>query len=110
MTYLIFSKFFTCTFVTLIGCFLYIDERLNICFYGFSLFASVFFLILLIILVMNFVFVNIFYPNNISFGVDNVKTINGMYSLTIMAEGFSNYRQELFISVSVAPENATSLD
>ena len=59
---------------------------------------------------MNFVFVNIFYPNNISFGVDNVKTINGMYSLTIMAEGFSNYRQELFISVSVAPENATSLD
>ena len=43
MTYLIFSKFFKCIFVTLIGYFLYPGEKLNICFYGFSLFASVFF-------------------------------------------------------------------
>ena len=59
---------------------------------------------------MNFAFLDLFYLNNVSFGVDNVKTINGTYSLTIMAEDFSNYGQELFISVSVAPENATSLD
>ena len=30
---------------------------------------------------MNFVFVNIFYLNNVSFGVDNVKTINGTFSM-----------------------------
>ena len=59
---------------------------------------------------MNFAFVNIFYLNNVSFGVDNVKTINGTYSLTIMAEDFSNYGQEVFIPVSVTPENTTSLD
>ena len=59
---------------------------------------------------MNFAFLNIFYINNISFGVDNVKTINGMYSLTIMAEDFSNFGREVFISVSVTPENTTSLD
>ena len=39
---------------------------------------------------MHFAFVNIFYLNNISFGVDNVKTINDLYSLTIMAEDFSD--------------------
>ena len=44
---------------------------------------------------MHFAFVNIFYLNNISFGVHNVKTINDRYSLTIMAEDFSNYRQEV---------------
>ena len=59
---------------------------------------------------MNFAFLNIFYINNISFGVDNVNTINGMYSLTIMAEDFSNFGREVFISVSVTPENTTSLD
>ena len=59
---------------------------------------------------MNFAFVNIFYLDNISFGVDNVKTINGTYSLTLMAEDFSNYGQEVFISVSVTPENTKSLD
>ena len=59
---------------------------------------------------MNFAFVNIFYLNNVSFGVDNVKTINGTYSLTIMAEDFSNYGQEVFIPVSVTPENTKSLD
>ena len=47
---------------------------------------------------MNFAFVNIYYLNNISFGVDNVKTTNDTYSLTIMAEDFSNYGQEVFIS------------
>ena len=59
---------------------------------------------------MNFAFVNIVYLDNISFGVDNVKTINGTYSLTLMAEDFSNYGQEVFISVSVTPENTKSLD
>ena len=59
---------------------------------------------------MNFAFVNIFYLNNLSFGVVNVKTINGTYSLTIMAEDFSNYEQEVFILVSVTPENTKSLD
>ena len=51
---------------------------------------------------MNFAFVNIFYLNNVSFGVDNVKTINSTYSLTIFPE--------VFISVSVTPENTKSLD
>ena len=35
--------------------------------------------------VMNFAFVNIFDLNNLSFGVDNVKTVNSTYSLKIMA-------------------------
>ena len=52
---------------------------------------------------MKFAFVNIFYLNNVSFGVDNVKTIDSTYSLTIMAEGFSNYEHEVFIYVSVTP-------
>ena len=59
---------------------------------------------------MNFAFIDTFYLNNVSFGVNNVKIINGTYSLTIMAEDFSNYTQEVFISVSVAPENNKSLD
>ena len=50
---------------------------------------------------MNFVFVNIFYLNNASFRVDKVKTISGTYSLMIIAEDFSNYGQEVYISVSV---------
>ena len=50
---------------------------------------------------MNFVFVNIFYLNNVSFRVDKVKTISGTYSLMIIAEDFSNYGQEVYISVSV---------
>ena len=60
---------------------------------------------MLIILVMNFAFVDIFYLKNISFGVYDVKTINGTYSLTIMAEDFPNYGQELFIPISVTAEN-----
>ena len=56
---------------------------------------------------MNFAFINIFYINNISFDVDNVKTINSTFSLTIMAEDFSNYRHEIFIFVSVKPKNTT---
>ena len=59
---------------------------------------------------MIFAFVNIFCLNNVSFGVDNIKTINGTYSLTIMAVDFSDYRQEVFISVSVTTENTKSLD
>ena len=111
MTYLIFSKFSKCTFVILISYFLYIGDRLfKYLFLGIFIIYKYFFKLLLIILVMNFAFVNIFYLNNVSFGVDNVKTINGTYSLTIMAEDFSNYRQEVFISVSVTPENTKSLD
>ena len=45
-----------------------------------------------------------------SFDVDNVKAINGTFSLTIIAEDFSNYGHEIFISVSVIPENITTLD
>ena len=111
MTYLIFSKFFKCTFVILIGYFLYIGDRLfKYLFLGIFIICQYFFKLLLIILVMNFAFLNIFYLNNVSFGVDNVKTINGTYSLTIMAEDFSNYRQEVFISVFVTPENTKPLD
>ena len=54
---------------------------------------------MLIILVINVAFVNIFYLNNVLLCIDNVKTINGTYSLTIMAEDFSNYEQEVFILV-----------
>ena len=59
---------------------------------------------------MNFAFINVFYINNVSFDVDNVKTINGTFSLTIMVEDFSSYWHEIFISASVTPENITSLD
>ena len=106
MTYLIFTKFFKCTFVILTGNFLYIGDRLfKYSFLGISIICKHVFKLLLIIFVMNFTFVNIFYLNNVSFGADNVKSINGTYSLTIMAEDFSNYGQEVLISVSVTPEN-----
>ena len=109
MTYLIFSKVFT--FVILISYFLYIGDRLfKYLFLGIYIICQYLLKLLLIILVMSFTFANIFYLNNVSFGVDNVKTINGTYSLTIMAEDFSNYRQEVFISVSVTLENTYSLD
>ena len=45
---------------------------------------------------MNFAFANIFNLNNVSFGVDKVKIINGTYSLTVMTEDFSNYGQDVF--------------
>ena len=67
MTYLIFTKFFKC-------------------FEIFVIFRQ--FLKLLLIFVMNFSFVNIFYLNNVSFDVENVKAVNGAFSLTIMAEDF----------------------
>ena len=109
MIHLIFTSFFECKFVILIGYFLYIGDRLLKYFRNFHYF-QVFFKLFLIIFVMNFAFVNIFYLNIVSFGVNNVKTINGIYSLMIMAEDFSNYGQEVFISVSVTSENTTSLD
>ena len=61
---------------------------------------------------MNLAFYNILYINNTLCNVDNVKPINNMFSLTIMVEDISNYGQEVFISiqVSVAPENARSLN
>ena len=59
---------------------------------------------------MNFAFIYICYVNNVSFDVDNVNTINGMFLLTILAEDSSNYGQEVFISVSVSPENTKPLD
>ena len=91
--------------------FLYIGERLfKYLFLEIFIICQHFFKLLLIIFVMNFAFVNMFYLNNVSFGVDNIKTISGTYSLTIMAEDFSSYGQEVFISVSVTPENTKSLD
>ena len=108
ITYLIFSKFFKCTFVILIGYLFYIGDKLfKYLFLEIFIICQYFFKLLL---VMNFAFVNILYLNKVSFGVDNIKTINGTYSLTIMAEDFSNYRQEVFISVFVTPENTKSLD
>ena len=80
--------------------FLYIGERLfKYLFLEIFIICQHFFKLLLIIFVMNFAFVNMFYLNNVSFGVDNIKTISGTYSLTIMAEDFSSYGQEVFIPV-----------
>ena len=59
---------------------------------------------------MNFAFIDIFYINNESSDVDKVNTINGMFLLTIMAQDFSNYGQEVFMSVLVSLENTKSLD
>ena len=86
------------------------DRLFKYLFFGIFIICQHFFKLLLIIFVMNFAFVNMFYLNNVSFGVDNIKTISGKYSLTIMAEDFSSYGQEVFISVSVTPENTKSLD
>ena len=86
------------------------DRLFKYLFLGIFFICQHFFKLLLIIFVMNFASVNIFYLNNVSFGVDNVKIINGRYSLTTMAEEFWNYGQEVFISVSVTPENTNSLD
>ena len=86
------------------------DRLFKYLFLGIFFICQHFFKLLLIIFVMNFASVNIFYLNNVSFGVDNVKIINGRYSLTTMAEEFWNYGQEVFISVSVTPENTKSLD
>ena len=108
MTYLIFSKFCKCTFVILIGYFLYIGDRLfKYLFLGIFIICQHFLKLLLVIFVMNFAFINTFYLNNVSFDVDNVKTINDTYSLMIMAEDFSNYGQEVFISVSVTAEKTS---
>ena len=85
------------------------DRLFKYLFFGIFIICQHFFKLLLIIFVMNFAFVNMFYLNNVSFGVDNIKTISGTYSLTIMAEDFSSYGQEVFISVSVTPENTKSL-
>ena len=44
------------------------------------------------------------------YNVDNVKTTNHTFSLTITAENISNYGEELFISVFITPKNTKSLD
>ena len=85
------------------------DRLFKYLFFGIFIICQHFFKLLLIMFVMNFAFVNMFYLNNVSFGVDNIKIISGTYSLTIMAEDFSSYGQEVFISVSVTPENTKSL-
>ena len=79
-------------------------------FLGIFIICKHIFKLLFIIFEMNFAFINIFYINNVSFDVDNVKTISGTFSLMNMAENFSNYGHEIFISVSVTPQNITSLD
>ena len=86
------------------------DRLFKYLFLGVFIICQHFFKLLLITFVVNFAFLDLFYLNNVSFGVDNVKTINGTYSLTIMAEDFSNYGNEVFISVSVTPEIIKSLD
>ena len=53
---------------------------------------------------MNFAFFNICYINNVAFDVVNVKTISSTFSLTIMAEDFSNYGHEILIPAFVTPE------
>ena len=58
----------------------------------------------------NFVFINLFYINNLLFNVNNVKTINTMFSRTIMTEDLLNYGQKVYISDSVKPEHTKSLD
>ena len=72
MTYLIFINFFTCTFVILKGYFLYIGDRLlKYLFLEIFIICKYFFKLLLILVIMNFAFVNIFYLNNVSFGIEN---------------------------------------
>ena len=76
MTCLVFSKFFKSTFAILISYFSFIGDRFfKYLFLAIFIICRHFFKLLLIILVMNFAFVNIFYLNNVSFGADNVKTI-----------------------------------
>ena len=88
---------------------LYIGDRLfKYSFLGIFDFCKHVFQLLSIIFVMNFTFVNIFYLNNVSLGADNLKSINDTYSLTIMAEDFSNYGQKLLIFFSATPENTKS--
>ena len=111
MTYLIFTKFLKCAYVILIDYFLFIGGKLFKHFFlGIFIICKHLFKLLLIIFVMNFAFINIFYINNVSFEVDNVKTINVTFSLTILAEDFSNYGHKIFISACATPENITSLD
>ena len=59
---------------------------------------------------MNFAVVDIFHISNISIDVDNVKTVNGTFSLTVMAENFSNYGHETYISASVRLESIILFD
>ena len=61
------------------------------------LFWKHFFKLLFIMFVVNLAFIITLYKKNVSFNVDNVKTINDTFSLTIMAEDISNYGQEVFI-------------
>ena len=79
-------------------------------FSGIFIVCKHFSILFLIIFVVNFASLNIFYVINLSCNVDNVKIVNGPFSLTIMAEGISNYGQEVFLSVSVITENTKSLD
>ena len=111
MTCLIFTKFYKCASVILTGKFLHIeDRRFKYLYLGISIISRYIFKLLLIIFVMKFTFVNIFYLNNVSFGAGNVKSINGTYSQTIMAEDIPNCGQKVLTPVSVTPENPTSLD
>ena len=111
ITCLIFTKFFKCTYVILIDYFLYFGGRLfKYLFFGIFITCKHLSKLLLIMFVMDFAFINISYINNVPFDADNVNNFNGTFSLTIVAEDCSNYRHEIFISVSVTRENTTSLD
>ena len=66
LTYLIFNKFFKCSYVILIDCFLFIGGRLfRYLFLGIFIICKHLFKLLLITFVMNFAFVNILYKQHI---------------------------------------------
>ena len=101
VTYLIFNKIFKCTHIILIDYLLIIAGRLfRYLFLRILIIWKHFLHLLLVIFVVNFAFINVLY-NNESFDVNNVKTVNGTFSLTIMTEDISNYGKEVFIPVSV---------
>ena len=106
MTYLIFTKFFKCAYVILTDYFLFIAGRLfKYLFLGIFIISKHFVKLLLIEFVMNFAFINIFDINNVSLDVDNVKTFNSMFSLTIMAEDIVYFKMENLFSKKISHMN-----
>ena len=79
-------------------------------FSGIPIICKHFSILTLIIFVVNFVFINLFYINNLLFNVNNAKTINTTFSRTIMTEDLLNYGQKVYISDSVKTEHTKSLD
>ena len=86
MTYLVFTKFFKWIYVILINYFFYIAGSLFKYFFKDFYYLQAFFNLLLVIFVINFAFINIYRINYLSFDADNLKTIDDMFLLTIMAD------------------------